>query len=133
MEIESKRIGNLSFSKASYLCKVPENPAYHINYHYPNSYYGKEKEFIKFDNEFYVYPDSPTTGNYFKVHKSVFKNPECQLAIAAFRYDNSSNSYNLEYVNDRPLTYINNKNFEDFQELLKYGFKQLNPIWYEDD
>lgn len=133
MDIKNKRIGDLSFSKASYLCTEPEFPAYHINYHYPNDFYGKEKDFIKLDDEFYEYPESHAKNSHFRIHKSMFKHPECSLAIAAFRYDKESKEYTLEYVCDRPLTYIKRYNIQDFHELISYGFKHLNPKWYEEN
>ena len=58
--IERKRIENLEFSPASYLLpkeKWPENPSWHIDYWYPNGYYGRESEFIK-EGDWYLYPDN---------------------------------------------------------------------------
>ena len=40
--IDSKRIGNLMFRKATYLGEEPEFPNWHIDFFYPNPYYGKE-------------------------------------------------------------------------------------------
>lgn len=48
--IEKLRINNLEFAPASYLLpkeEYPEKFSWHINYYYPNSYFGREKEFRK--------------------------------------------------------------------------------------
>lgn len=45
IEKKKKRIGDLEFAPASYLLpkeKWPENPFWHIDYWYPNGYYGRE-------------------------------------------------------------------------------------------
>ena len=120
----SKRIGDLEFRKATYLCDEPENPSYHINCYLSNDYYGKEGEFIKIDNEFYINPKYPN----YKIHKNCFKNPEISLAIASFVY--CKDCYKFEYIGDRPLTHINIHNERIFKELIEYGFKQLNSSWY---
>ena len=39
--IESLRIGNVCFRKATYLGNEPEFPSWHIYFFYPNPYYGK--------------------------------------------------------------------------------------------
>ena len=120
--IENKRIGNLSFSQATYLLpknEWTENPSYHINYHYPNAYYGKENEFIK-EGDWYLYPDN----QHCRVHKDCFKNPQSCMAIASFDCD-KERYYELSFVGDRPLS-INEKEREIFWELVEYGYKQLN-------
>ena len=72
--IEKKRIGDLEFRPATYLLpkdKWPKNPAYHIDYWYPNGYYGRENEFIK-EGDWYLYPDN----HHCRVHKDCFKYPQ---------------------------------------------------------
>lgn len=121
--IESKRIGNLEFRKATYLLpddKLPEHLSYHIDYWVPNCYYGREKEFIK-DKDWYVYPDN----SHCRVHKDCFKNPESCFAIASFNYDKEG-YYELTFIADRPLN-ITKEEREIFWELIQYGYKQLNP------
>ena len=126
--IERKRIGDLEFRQATYLLpkeKLPENPAWHIDYWYPNGYYGRESEFIK-DGDWYLYPDN----HHFRVHKDCFKNPQSCMAIASFNYNSHEGCYELEFVGDRPMS-LPRELKETFWELLKYGFNQLNNKEYD--
>lgn len=121
--IENKRIGNLEFAPASYLLpkeKWPENPAWHIDYWYPNGYYGRENEYEK-DGDWYIDPKF----RFGRIHKDCFKNPQSCMAIASFTYNNHEGYYELEFVGDRPLG-ITKEEREIFWDLLKYGFEQLN-------
>lgn len=116
-----KRIGNLEFRPASYLLpknKWPENPAWHIDYWYPNIYYGRESEFIK-DGDWYLYPDNKMC----RVHKDCFKNKQSCMAIALFYYNDGT--YNIEFVGNRPLS-LSKEEKEILWELLDYGYNQLN-------
>ena len=61
-------------------------------------------------------------------HKDLFKNKELCTVLATFRYDYKEECYNLEFIGDRPLQLIS---WDYFKELVKYGFEQLNPQWYE--
>ena len=54
-----KRINNLQFSICSYLGNMPENPSWEIRLYYPNSYYGRESDFIK-DGDYYKPNNSDT-------------------------------------------------------------------------
>jgi hypothetical protein len=130
--IESKRIGSLGFSKASYLCEEPEYPAYHIDMWYDNDYYGREKEFPEdpIDSNFRVHPEIPN----FRIHKSCFKHKETSFAIAAFEYDAHEDYYRIEFIGNRPLEYLNTPELrETFWELLTYGEKQLNKPEVDND
>ena len=121
--IEKKRIENLEFAPASYLLpkeKWPKNPSWHINYWYPNGYYGREFEFVK-EGDWYLYPDN----HHCKVYKDCFKNPESCMAIASFNYNSHEGCYELEFIGDRPIS-LSKEDKEIFWELLEYGFKQLN-------
>ena len=109
--IQSKRIGVLEFREASYVGNKPPFVSYDIVKWYPNLYYGKENEYIKLNHEFYCYP----------------KNTGC-IVLATFRYDYQEECYNLEFIGDRPLQLVS---WDYFKELVKYGFEQLNPQWYE--
>lgn len=127
-KIESKRIGNLEFRKASYLLpedEWPENPAYDIIYWYPNCYYKRENEFIK-DGDWYLYPDNP----YSRVHKDCFKNEQSCFSIAFFNID-SEGTYELRFVGDRPLN-ITLEERDIFWKLIKYGYEKLNSKDEED-
>lgn len=126
--IKNKRIGDLEFRPATYLLpknEYPKNPAWHIDFWYPNAYYGKESEYIK-EGDWYLYPNSP----HCRVHKDCFKHPQSCMAIASFNYNNHEGCYELEFVGDRPLS-LSKEDREIFWELLEYGFKQLNNT--EDD
>lgn len=119
--MESKRIGNLEIRQATYLLPTPpENPAYHIDYWYPNGYYGRENEFIK-EGDWYVYPDN----HHSRVHKDCFKYPQSCFAIASFTYNKREGYYEFEFIGDRPLQ-ITLEEREIFWKLIEYGFKELN-------
>lgn len=122
--IQSKRIGILEFKKASYLSSEPSFVSYDIVKYYPNPYYDKEKDYIKLNHEYYCYPKNTSH----RIHKDLFKNKELCAVIATFKYDNKEGNYNLEFIGDRPLEC----NWNDFRELIDYGYKQLNPEWYEE-
>lgn len=128
--IENKRIGNLEFAPASYLLpkeKWPENPAWHINYWYPNAYYGKESEYIHPEvagvkqTDWYIDPSCPSA----RIHKDCFKHPQCCMAIASFEYNLNECCYDLGFVGDRPIQ-LTPEERNIFWELLEYGFEQLN-------
>ena len=118
--LNNKKIGNLEFRKASYLLpKEPENPAYHIDYWYPNGYYGKESNYVKVDEDWYCYPDNHNC----RIHKDCFKNPLSAMAIGSFNYKDGC--YEFSFIGERPVR-LTLKERDDFWELIKYGFKQLN-------
>lgn len=120
--IYKKRIGNLEFRKATYLGDEPEYPSWHIDYWYPNYYYGREDEFPE-DPEnkaFRLYPDNHNC----RVHKDCFKHKETCMAIASFDYDKEG-YYVIQFIGDRPLD-LNKEERELFWQLLEYGDKQLN-------
>lgn len=123
--IQSKRIGVLEFREASYVGNKPPFVSYDIVKWYPNPYYGNEKNYIKLNHEFYCYPNN--TGC--RVHKDLFKSKELCIVLATFRYESQEECYNLEFIGDRPLEL---SNWVNFKELIKYGFEQLNPKWYEE-
>lgn len=125
-----KRINNLAFEKASYLGKEPSYPSWHIDYWYSNGYYGEEKNFIKVNKDYYAYPDMPNC----KVSVNCFKHKECSVAICTFVYNEKEECYELEFVGDRPITYLSNSKIDQtiFFNLIKYGFEQLNPQWYKE-
>lgn len=100
--IQSKRIGVLEFREASYLDNKPPFVSYDIVKWYPNPYYGNTSYKIK-SNELCV-------------------------VLASFIYDSKEEIYNLEFIGDRPLELTN---WDLFRKLVEYGYKQLNPKWYE--
>ena len=129
--IEKKRIENLEFAPASYLFpkeKWPENPSWHINFWYPNGYYGRESEFEK-EGDWYI---DNRYGLKCRIHKDCFKHPQSCMAIASFNYNSHEGCYELEFVGDRPISL--NKELRDiFWELLEYGFNQLNKVENEEE
>ena len=124
--IESLRIGNVCFRKATYLGNEPEFPSWHIDFFYPNPYYGKENEYKK-DGDYYIKVNVEYPIN---IHKDCFKHKETCYAIASFIRDKEG-YYELSFIGDRPLN-LNKTDFDDFMKLVKYGNKKLNEL-KEDD
>ena len=125
--IKPKRIGNLMFRKATYLCEEPEFPSWHIDCFYPNSYYGKESEYTK-KGDYYVKDiNNPYS---IEIHKNCFKHKESCYSIASF-IRNKNGCYKFQFIRDRPLN-INEEDLKDFWELVKYGYQELNKL-NEDD
>ena len=126
---EPKRIENLEFKRATYLLpedEWPEHPSYHINYWYPNQYYGREDDFDKSeDGHWYLYKNPEPWQCHFRIHESCFKNPESCFAVASFDYDKHEGYYELRFVGDRPLS-LTKEEREIFWELIKYGDETLN-------
>lgn len=119
--MKSRRIENLEFRQATYLLpksEYPKHPSWCIDYWYPNSYYGRENEFIKDVDNWYLSKD----GSH-RVHKNCFENPESCFAIASFDYDEGE--YELHFVSNRPLE-LTKEEREIFWKLIEYGDKQLN-------
>ena len=119
--IESKRIENLEFRPASYLLpkdEWPKNPAWHIDYWYPNAYYGKESDYIK-NGDWYEIPEYPGS----RIHKDCFKSPESCMAIGSFEYYDGV--YEFQFVGDRPVQ-LTKEERDIFWDLIAYGFKVLN-------
>lgn len=122
------RIDNLEFRQCSYLWDPPEHISWEICKWEPNNYYQREKDFI-LDGEFY----HPKSDNYqfVSIHKDCFKYPETSYSIVHWVYNNSDDCYELKFIGDRPLN-LSAEEWSNFKQLLEYGFKQLNPRWYED-
>lgn len=128
--MNNKRIGNLEIRPASYLLpkdKWPKNPSYHIDYWYPNAYYGRESEFEK-DGDWYYYPKHHSC----RVHKDCFKHEQSCFSIASFSYDEHEGFYELHFIGDRPLQ-LTKEEREAFWELIKYGNIELNKRSDEDE
>lgn len=123
----NKRIGNLEFMKASYLCKEPSIVSYHIVKWYENEYYGKKDNYIKLNREFYCNPKNTSH----RIHADLFEHKELNYAIASFDWNPKDECYDFSYIGDRPLT-LNVKEVKEFFELIKYGFHKLNPNWYDE-
>ena len=120
--IKPKRIGNLMFRKATYLGKEPEFPSWHIDFFYPNSYYGKESEYTK-EGDYYV---SKNTEFPIRYHKNCFMHKESCYSIAYFER-HKEGFYELKFIGNRPLK-LNEEDLKDFWELVKYGDKELNKL-----
>ena len=125
--IKPLRIGNLMFRKATYLSKEPEFPSWHIDFLYPNPYYGKEKEYVK-EGDYYV--KDATNPFHIRYHKSCFKHKESCYSVASFNRDKEG-FYELSFIEDRPLS-LNGKDLDDLWKIIKYGSKELNKL-NEDD
>lgn len=120
------RIDNLSLDKATYLGKTPEHITYQINRWLPNDYYGKEKDYIKVNDEFYQNLDTPK----YRIHKSCFVSPEISFTIAAFRWYKDK-GYILEFETDEPMR-LNYSERQVFWKLLEEGFKILSKNGYSE-
>lgn len=125
MKIQQKRIGNLMFRPATYLCDPPEHASWSIDMFYENHYYAHKDE----------YPEDPTDSNYridpkhhyHRIHKSCFETEECSFTIASFEYDAHEPCWEVHFVGNRPIEYLNTPELrEAFWELLKYGDEQLS-------
>ena len=121
--INSKRVGNLMFRKATYLGEEPEFPSWHIDFFYPNPYYGKESEYTK-EGDFYVKDiNNPCPIRY---HKDCFKHKESCYSIASFIRDEEG-FYKFSFIGARPLS-LNKEELKNFWEVVKYGYKELNKL-----
>ena len=121
---KQKRIGNLEFRKATYLLPKkdwPKNPAYNIDYWYPNPYYGKEDEYELDPLGYYTPKDNPA-----RISPNCFKNEQSCFAIASFEYDEHEGIYELRFIENRPLC-LNEEERKAFWELIEYGYKALKP------
>lgn len=121
--IKDKRIGNLMFRKATYLCEESEFPSWCIDFFYPNPNYDKESKYTK-EGDYYV----KDIHNSFSIryHKDCFKHKESCYSIASFRRDKEG-YYELSFIGDRPLN-LNEEELKNFWELVKYGYKELNKL-----
>ena len=71
---KEKRIGNVS-ARPMFDGKY----AWDILLHYPNPYWGKEKEYVKVEGtDYYEYPDNP----YCRLHSGCFKHEESCYTLA---------------------------------------------------
>ena len=122
------RIGNLEFRKCSYLCEPPEHVGWEICKWEPNSYYGRESEFIK-DGEYFKPNDEHYS--FVSIHKDCFKNPECSYTVASWHWDMHEDCYDFEFCGDRPISNLTEEEWITFRRLIDFGFKQLNPWCYE--
>ena len=122
-----ERKGCLELRRASYLCEVPENPAWSIDYWYPNPYYKNEDKYIK-NGDWYEQPDIP----HFRIHKDCFKNPQSCFSIANFEYDKHEGIYELHFVGDRPVELTEDER-KVFWDLITLGYRELNKPDEEDD
>lgn len=120
--MNAKRINTLEFREATYLTDTPPKmKSFHIDRWQPNNYYGKESEYIKGENDFYINPKNRCH----KIHKSCFKYPEYCYAIAEFEYNSHENCYEFKWIGNRPLD-LTTEEEKDFKELIIYGFEILN-------
>ena len=101
------RIGNIELR-----CR---NKTWEIVRWYPNSYYQRENEFIKVDDEHYQYKDNDNCY----VHKSCFANPESCYVIAFI--EGSEDEHDIRSVGMRPWM-LDEEDEKDFKQLLKINF-----------
>lgn len=124
MEIKI-RLGNLELRKASYICKEPEHPSYHIYKWVPNEHYKQERKYIK-DGDFY----RPKNGSLnYRIHKNCFKHPETCYSIASFDRDKEG-FYELHFIGDRPFN-LSTEERNLFWKLISIGndiFNNMNNV-----
>lgn len=125
-----KRINNLQFSICSYLGNMPENPSWEVRLYYPNSYYGRESDFIK-DGDYYR-PNDSDTYRFVRIHKDCFKKEESCYTLAIFNYDSHEDFWELHFVGDRPLD-LNEQERQDFWKVVEIGYKYLNEFKEENE
>lgn len=121
------RIGNMKFGEACYIGdKAPAFPTYLIDVVEPNTYfYEFKKGYYKPDPEEkgyyrYVGPDEERRKFSCRYEKSCFEGTECSWAVAAFRYNENANCYELDFFRWRE--FLNEKYEEhrkDFYKLLQ--------------
>ena len=117
-EIERKRIGNLEFCPATYICEKPENPSWAIDYIFPNELYQKQNEYTQIDGEWF-YKDNPQI----KHHISCFLSPESRYVLAFFDYKNGE--YKLHKIRGRQSG-LKKREKDAYKELIAYGEEVLN-------
>lgn len=111
------RQGNLALVKSQTYAKKPVD-YYEIVQYYPNSYYGKENEYIKTDSGKYQIP-----GHQCFIDESCFKNPESCYTIGIF-YD-SEEEPDFKSVGSRIV--LEPEEAQDLNYLLKYFYE--NKLW----
>lgn len=120
------RIDTLEYAPCTYIGTPPEHIDYEIRRIVPNTYYGRESEFIK-DGDYY----KPKEYSWCRIHKDCFKNPETKYTIGTWRYDEHEEWYEFQFCGDRPID-LTDSEWINFKHILKYGYRQLNPERYEE-
>ena len=83
------RLGNIGLKKACYIGKEPDIPAIQVVKYQKNRYYGNEQKYKWSEDGEHAY-EIDEDGNIDKrcsIHKSCFRNPETNFALASFEYD----------------------------------------------
>lgn len=99
-----KRIGDIELRKI--------NNNWQIVRWYPNSFYGKENDFIKIGDDFYQYKGKDNCY----VHNDCFKNPESCYVIAFI--EGSEDEPDIRSVGMRAFE-LNEEDEKNFKQLLK--------------
>lgn len=126
-----KRVGNLRFEKMTHLGEEPEHPSYCLSVYEPNRYYKHEDDYIMVDEGYYVPKDNPTS--HWRLHESCFKNPETSYVISEWVWNDHEHCYEYRWVGDRPKDYYEKNGGKIYKYMVRYGFEQLNPDWYESE
>jgi len=90
---------------------------YEIVKWYPNSYYGKEQEYV--DNGWEVGEDFYRLNNT-SIHKNCFKNPESCYTVATLHYDDGEGCCDMQTVGPRVLQ-LSKPEREDFFAVYEYA------------
>ena len=81
---------------------------------YPNSFYGREKDYNFDGKENYIYKDAP----HCRIHKSCFEHPESCYTIATIEWNGAGDEFHLRTVGLRPWE-LGKGDAADFLELVK--------------
>ena len=97
-------------------CRFSQN-RYEIVKWQPNSYYGKEQEYVdkgwEVGEEFYRLNNT-------SIHKNIFMNPESCYTVATLRYDDGEGCCDMETVGPR-LLQLSKPERDDFFAVYEYA------------
>jgi len=121
LPIRPMRIGNIEFRLAKSLA-YPSEDYVDIICWYPNSYYGREKDFIK-DGEFYIDREYPSI----RTHESCFKNKESCYTVATIDIEEEPDvcSVGLRAFN------LSEEEYKNFLIIVKLAYQYAHELWSE--
>ena len=126
------RLGNIGLKKASYIGEEPSIPSIQVVKYQKNRYYGNEQKYKWSEDGEHAY-EIDEDGNIDKrrsIHKSCFRNPETNFALASFEYDEHEDFFELHFCGDRPLD-LDSEERDLFWKILRMGNAILNKSFYE--
>jgi len=118
--IEPTRIGDIAFRLAKSFGRNPRDYVDIIKW-YPNSYYGREDEFVKTDGGMYA----PKDGGGWRVDPSCFKNPESCFTLATIEIEEEPDVCSCGL---RPFE-LSPKDDSDYRAIVKLAYQYAYQIW----